>query len=148
MLHLKKKKSQCGRRGERIFSNICVMPSLIGVLIFFLIPFGIVVYYSLINNPIMQEFVGLDNYKRLIETVLAEFDKAVTAAVSQGRPVHFLPPARYYNTSKLSELTGIPSDAVRKVAPMSLDGGKHASEELVKAVVAAISSAVPSTSPK
>ena len=66
---------------------------------------------------------------------LAEFDKAVTAAVSQGRPVHFLPPARYYNTSKLSELTGIPSDAVRKVAPMSLDGGKHASEELVKAVV-------------
>ena len=82
MLHLKKKKSQCGRRGERIFSNICVMPSLIGVLIFFLIPFGIVVYYSLINNPIMQEFVGLDNYKRLIETVAFKKAAVNTATFS------------------------------------------------------------------
>lgn len=76
MLHLKKTKDQCGRRGEKIFSNICVMPSLIGVLIFFLIPFGIVVYYSMINNPIMHEYVGLDNYKKLFETVA--FKKAVT----------------------------------------------------------------------
>lgn len=82
MLHLKKKKSQCGRRGERIFSNICVMPSLVGVLIFFLIPFGIVVYYSLINNPIMHEFVGLDNYKRLIETVAFKKAAVNTAAFS------------------------------------------------------------------
>ena len=66
---------------------------------------------------------------------LAEFDKAVAQAVSQGRPVHFLPPARYYNQSKLAELTGIPYDQVRKVAPMAADGGRHASEELVKAVV-------------
>ena len=66
---------------------------------------------------------------------LAEFDKAVAQAVSQGRPVHFLPPARYYNQSKLAELTGIPYDQVRKVAPMAPDGGRHASEELVKAVV-------------
>ncbi len=73
---MKKTKNQCGRRGERIFSNFCVMPSLIGVLIFFLIPFGIVVYYSLINNPIMHEYVGLDNYRKLFETVA--FKKAVT----------------------------------------------------------------------
>ncbi len=65
---------------------------------------------------------------------LAGFDKAVSDAVSAGRPVHFLPPARYYNQMKLSELTGIPSSDVRKVAPMA-DGGRHASEELVKAVV-------------
>ena len=65
---------------------------------------------------------------------LAQFDKAVSDAVSAGRPVHFLPPARYYNQMKLSELTGIPSSDVRKVAPMA-DGGRHASEELVKAVV-------------
>lgn len=62
---MKKKKSQCGRRGEKIFSNICVMPSLIGVLIFFLVPFGIVIYYSLINNPVMEEFAGVDNYVKL-----------------------------------------------------------------------------------
>jgi Xaa-Pro aminopeptidase len=66
---------------------------------------------------------------------LVEFDKAVVEAVAQGRPVHFLPPARYYNQMKLSELTGIPSAQVRCVAPMSSDGGRHASEELVKAVV-------------
>ena len=59
---------------------------------------------------------------------LAEFDKVVAEAVAKGRPVHFLPPSRYYNQMKLSQLTGIPSDDVRKV-------GVGASEELVKAVV-------------
>ena len=66
---------------------------------------------------------------------LAEFDKAVVEAVAKGRQVHFLPPARYYNQMKLAELTGTPSASVRKVAPMAADAGKHASEELVKAVV-------------
>lgn len=64
---------------------------------------------------------------------LAEFDKAVMAAVAAGRPVHFLPPARYYNQMKLAELTGKPNAAVRKVAPVAAGG---ASEELVKSVVA------------
>ncbi|MBR4977885.1 MAG: aminopeptidase P family protein [Bacteroidales bacterium] len=64
---------------------------------------------------------------------MAEFDKAVAAAVAAGRPVHFLPPARYYNQMKLSELTGISSALVRKVAPVAAGG---ASEELVKSVVA------------
>ena len=64
---------------------------------------------------------------------LAEFDKAVSAAVASGRPVHFLPPARYYNQMKLAELTGISSASVRKVGPVAAGG---ASEELVKAVVA------------
>ena len=63
---------------------------------------------------------------------LAEFDKAVAAAVASGRPVHFLPPARYYNQMKLAELTGRSNAAVRKVAPVAVGG---ASEELVKAVV-------------
>ena len=59
---------------------------------------------------------------------LADFDKKVAEAVAKGRRVHFLPPARYYNQMKLSQLTGISADAVRKV-------GEGASEELVKAVV-------------
>lgn len=63
-----KKKNDCGRRSERIFSNICVIPSLIGVLIFFLVPFGIVIYYSMINNPTTKEFVGLDNYTKLFSS--------------------------------------------------------------------------------
>ncbi len=67
---------------------------------------------------------------------LAEFFKDVAEAVAAGRPVHYLPPARYYQQMTLSELTGISSAAVRKVAPMAVDGGLHASEELVKSVVA------------
>ncbi|MDE6091934.1 MAG: sugar ABC transporter permease [Ruminococcus sp.] len=63
----KNSKNQCGRRGEKIFSNLCIVPSLVGVLIFFLIPFGIIVYYSLISNPVTKEFVQLDNYKALME---------------------------------------------------------------------------------
>ena len=59
---------------------------------------------------------------------LAEFDRAVREAVAKGRPVHFLPPARYYNQMKLSQLTGLDADVVRKV-------GQGASEALVKAVV-------------
>ena len=64
---------------------------------------------------------------------LADFDKVVTAAVAAGRPVHFLPPARYYNQMKISQLTGIDTGYVRKVALVAAGG---ASEELVKAVVA------------
>ena len=63
-----KTRNQCGRRGERIFSNICVMPSLIGVMIFFFIPFCIVIYYSLINNPVLKEFVGIENYTKLFHS--------------------------------------------------------------------------------
>ena len=58
---------QCGRHREKVFSSICIVPSLVGVLIFFLIPFGIVVYYSLINNPVMKDYVGLENYKSLMQ---------------------------------------------------------------------------------
>ncbi len=63
----KTRRAQCGRRGERIFSNICVAPSFIGALIFFFIPFCIVIYYSLVNNPVMHEFVYLDNFKALFK---------------------------------------------------------------------------------
>lgn len=67
---------------------------------------------------------------------MSEFFRTVTSAVAQGRPVHFLPPARYYNQMTIAELTGMAPSAVRKVAPMDADGGRHASEELVRSVVA------------
>lgn len=59
----------------------------------------------------------------------------VGKALATGRRVHFLPPSRYYNAMKLASLVGIPVDKVGMVAPMEEDEGKHASEELVKAVV-------------
>ena len=70
-----KTSNQCGRKGERIFSNVCIMPSFLGVLLFFLVPFCIVIYYSLINNPVLKEYVGLENYTRLFSN--AAFIKAV-----------------------------------------------------------------------
>ncbi len=43
-------------RGIRYLS-----PSLCGVGLFFIIPFGVVVYYALVNNPIQRKFVFFDN---------------------------------------------------------------------------------------
>lgn len=63
----RKLKNQCGRRHERIFSCACLVPSIAGVLVFFLIPFGIVIYYSMINNPVVGEYVGLENYRNLMD---------------------------------------------------------------------------------
>jgi multiple sugar transport system permease protein len=63
---LKAFRSQCGRRREKLFSNACIIPSLAGVLVFFIVPFGIVVYYSLINNPVKKEYVGLENYRKIM----------------------------------------------------------------------------------
>ena len=41
-------------------------PSVIGVSIFFILPFFVVVYYSFIRSPINREFVFLDNYVNVI----------------------------------------------------------------------------------
>lgn len=60
---------------------------------------------------------------------------AVATAIAKGRPVHFLPAYRKYNSMKIAALVGISEEAVGKVAPMDEDNGRHASEELVKAVV-------------
>lgn len=78
----KKKVNQCGRGREKLFSNLCIAPGFVGVMVFFLIPFGIVIYYSLVNNPVMHEFVGIDNFRALMKNTA--FIKAVknTAAFS------------------------------------------------------------------
>lgn len=64
-----------------------------------------------------------------------QLEADVTKALMSGRKVHFLPPSRYFNTMKLSTLLNLDYGQVLKVAPMGVDGGHHASEELVKAVV-------------
>lgn len=81
----RKPKNQCGKKRERLFSNICIVPSLIGVLIFFLIPFCIVIYYSVVNNPVMHKFVFLDNFKALFKNtafMTAAKNTAVFSAVA------------------------------------------------------------------
>ena len=48
-----------------LFARVLVIPSLIGVMVFFVVPFIIVFYYSVLDNPINKSFVGLANYKAL-----------------------------------------------------------------------------------
>lgn len=47
---------------KSLISWLFLAPSLAGVLVFFVLPFLVVIYYSLINNPIQKEFVGINNY--------------------------------------------------------------------------------------
>ena len=51
-------------RHSRI-SWLFILPSLIGVCLFFFIPFLVVIYYSFVNNPVQHHFVGLTNYIRV-----------------------------------------------------------------------------------
>lgn len=43
-----------------------LLPSLIGVAVFFIIPFCVVIYYSVLDNPYFCNFVGMDNYIKLL----------------------------------------------------------------------------------
>jgi multiple sugar transport system permease protein len=49
---------------------LCLVPSLLGITIFFVIPYFRVLYFSLIDNQFRRNFVGLDNY---IKTIGNEF---------------------------------------------------------------------------
>lgn len=44
-----------------------ISPSIIGVGVFFIVPFFVIVYYSLINNPIQGDFVFLENFAALMK---------------------------------------------------------------------------------
>ncbi|MCR5092466.1 MAG: sugar ABC transporter permease [Lachnospiraceae bacterium] len=53
------------RKRDKIRSWLFIAPSLAGVLTFFVAPFLVVIYYSLVNNPVQHKFVGLTNYVRV-----------------------------------------------------------------------------------
>lgn len=53
------------RRVKNI-SAIYLLPSIIGVALFFVLPFLVVIYYSMIDNPISGEFVFLENFHSLL----------------------------------------------------------------------------------
>ena len=55
------------RRRARLSSACFLAPSFLGVLMFFVVPFGVVIYYSLVNNPVSKTFVGLENYTKLLQ---------------------------------------------------------------------------------
>lgn len=74
MSPMKRKKDETlSKRGKRelrkarLVSAAFLAPSFIGVLVFFILPFLVIIYYSLINNPYQKEFVGFQNYINLFQ---------------------------------------------------------------------------------
>lgn len=63
----KYRSARFSRRRGRALSWAYLAPSLIGVGLFFVLPFGVVIYYSLINNPVQHDFVGYSNFVRTWE---------------------------------------------------------------------------------
>lgn len=61
------KKSTVSRVKKRAVSWLYIIPSLAGVLVFYIIPFGFVIYYSLIDNVSNRAFVGLENFLALFD---------------------------------------------------------------------------------
>ena len=62
-----------------------LLPSLLGVLVFFVVPFGYSLYYALIDNMGSQEFVGLKNFSDTLTNSLfqsAAFNSAVFMVIS------------------------------------------------------------------
>ena len=50
---------------ERKWELGFLLPSLIGVGIFFVVPFGVIIYYSMVDSPIDPRFVFLQNFVNL-----------------------------------------------------------------------------------
>lgn len=46
---------------------LCLLPSLAGISIFYIIPFIRVLYYSFINNQFQRKFIGLGNYIKALQ---------------------------------------------------------------------------------
>lgn len=65
MKQIKKKKRKSKR--ELLWEICFLFPSFLGACIFFVVPFGVVLYYSMIDNPFQKNFVFLDNFKALLQ---------------------------------------------------------------------------------
>ncbi len=55
------------RAKKRLISAVYLSPSLLGVLVFFVIPFVVVIYYSFVDNPINREFVFFRNFINVLQ---------------------------------------------------------------------------------
>jgi multiple sugar transport system permease protein len=73
------------KRRERLVSLAFISPSLLGILVFFVIPFFVVIYYAFVNNPVQHEFVWFDNFKALFQNYsfrLAAKNTAIFSVIS------------------------------------------------------------------
>lgn len=70
------------RTRDRCRDLAFISPSLLGMAVFFILPFFVIVYYSLINNPIQREFVFLDNFIALVQNYAFQTAAKNTAVFS------------------------------------------------------------------
>lgn len=63
----KKRKKSALERKKAVPSALFLAPSFIGVMIFFVAPFIVVIYYSMIDTPILKNFVLFDNFIALFQ---------------------------------------------------------------------------------
>ena len=70
-----KKTDRRTKRGKRISWGY-LFPSLAGVLLFFVLPFLVVIYYSMVDNPINKQFVFFENFVNVFNN--AAFQQAAS----------------------------------------------------------------------
>ena len=64
---LRSSKERKNRRQDFLTSLCFLLPSLLGVGLFFILPFGVVVYYSMIDGVSSKNFVLFENFSRLFQ---------------------------------------------------------------------------------
>lgn len=69
------KKSTKRLRKLKVSSGLYIAPSFLGVLLFFILPFLVIIYYSMVDNPISANFVAFDNFSMVLNN--AAFQTAV-----------------------------------------------------------------------
>ncbi len=62
-----KQKRQRRTFREHLVSMCFIAPSFLGVLLFFVLPFGVVIFYALVDNPVNREFVGFENFLNVLD---------------------------------------------------------------------------------
>lgn len=77
MVKIEKKKGLSKiQRAERRLVRLFAIPSVAGMLLFYILPFFVVIVYSVVDSPLNMEFVFLDNFARLLKNKV--FLKACT----------------------------------------------------------------------
>ena len=64
---MKNQNQKLNKRRDFLKSLCFLFPSLLGVGVFFILPFGVVVYYSLIDGPATRNFVFFENFVKLFQ---------------------------------------------------------------------------------
>lgn len=66
-------------RKLKLSSGAFIAPSFIGVMLFFILPFIVVIWYSMVDNPVSANFVFMDNFKSIVAN--SAFKRAVRNTV-------------------------------------------------------------------